>query len=107
MRIALPTLVLKDSSISQQYSKCKWVKDHAKFISDNINKLKKNHPGKDEVFRDLDSKLNIVAGYYRLTRNEAGHPDFVPKIERPDLELALKTVPGYLETILGVIKMLA
>jgi len=98
---------LKDSAISDQYSKCRWVKDHAGFISNNINKLKKKRPGKDEIFRDLDTKINILASYYRLTRNEAGHPDFEPRIERPELELALKTVPKYLETILGVLKMLA
>jgi len=97
---------LKDHVVSVQYSECKWVKHHAEFISDSISKLKKKHPGNEELFRDLDTKINTLAAYYRLTRNEAGHPDFVPKIERPELELALKTVPRYLETILAVLKLL-
>ncbi len=97
---------LKDPVVSAQYLKCKWVKDYAKFISESINGLRKRHSGNDELFRDLDTKINTLAAYYRLTRNEAGHPDFVPKIERPELELALKTVPRYLETILAVLQLL-
>jgi hypothetical protein len=98
---------LKDPDVSKAYSKCNSVKHHAKFISDNIGKLRKNHPGNDMLFMELDTKVNTLAGYYRMTRNEAGHPDFVPTIGRPELELALKTVPKYLETILSVTKLLA
>lgn len=97
---------LNEPAVTRAYSQCKTVKHYANFISDNISRLQKKYPGNDKLFRDLDTKINTLAAYYRLTRNEAGHPDFVPKIERPELELALKTIPKYLETIIKVIKLI-
>jgi hypothetical protein len=97
---------LKDVNATAEYSKCKSVKQHAKFVVDNLLKLRKKYPGNDDLFFELDTKINSLASHYRLTRNEAGHPDFVPKIERAELELALKTVSKYLGTVLSVLKLL-
>ena len=97
---------LNDPGISRAYSNCRGVKHYAKFISDNLNKLRRKHPGNDVIFRELDTMINTLSGYYRMTRNEAGHPEFVPNIERLILELALRTVPKYLDTILRVMKLL-
>jgi uncharacterized protein YktB (UPF0637 family) len=97
---------LSNPEVSRDYSRCGSVKHYANFIADNLNRLRSKYPGNDALFRDLDTKINTLANYYRLTRNEAGHPDFVPNIDRPELELALKTVPKYLETILRVMKLL-
>jgi len=97
---------LNDPGISRVYSNCRSVKHYAKFISDNLNKLRRKHPGNDVIFRELDTMINTLSGYYRMTRNEAGHPEFVPNIERLILELALRTVPKYLDTILRVMKLL-
>jgi len=98
--------VLNNQDVSKAYSSCKSVKHYANLINDNISKLKKKYPGNDDLFRDLDTKMNTLAGYYRMTRNEAGHPDFVPQIEHSELELALKTFPKYLDTIIRVLKLL-
>jgi len=97
---------LNEPSVSRTYSGCRSVKHYANFISDNLSKLRRKHPGNDDLFRELDTKINTLSSYYRMTRNEAGHPDFIPNIERPELELALKTVPKYLDTILRVLKLL-
>lgn len=97
---------LNNHDISSAYYRCRSVKHYANFISDNLNRLHNKYPGNKALFRDLDTKINTLASYYRLTRNEAGHPDFVPNIERSILELALKTVPKYLETILRVMRLL-
>lgn len=96
---------LNDPGVSKAYSDCKCVKHFAYLISNNIGKIKRKYPGNENLFRDLDTKLNTLAGYYRLTRNEAGHPDFVPQIEHLELELALKTFPKYLSTIIKVLKL--
>lgn len=97
---------LNDHKVTRDYSRCKSIKHYVKFIIDNLGKLRKNHPGYDDLFRDLDTKLNTLAGYYRMTRNEAGHPDFVPNIDLQELNLALKTVPKYLKTIIEVKNLL-
>jgi hypothetical protein len=97
---------LKDANISREYSKCNGVKRYAKFVVDNLPKLRNKHPGNDAIFFELDTKINSLASYYRLTRNEAGHPDFLPTVERAELELAFKTVPRYLNTVLKVLKVI-
>lgn len=97
---------LNDLDVSKAYSECRSVKHYSKFISRNLSKLRKKYPGNDDLFGDLDTKISILAGYYRLTRNEVGHPDFAPDIDHSELELAMKTVPKYLETILRLVKLL-
>jgi len=97
---------LSNPDVSKKYSRCRSVKHYANFIADCLNRLRSKHPGNDALFRDLDTKINTLASYYRLTRNEAGHSDFVPNIDRSELELALKTVPKYLDTFLSVVKLL-
>lgn len=97
---------LNDPKVTKDYSGCRSVKLYLKFIIDNLGKLRKNHLAHDDLFRDLDTKLNTLAGYYRMTRNEAGHPDFVPNIDLQELNLALKTVPKYLKTIIEVMNLL-
>lgn len=98
--------LLSDREVSRAYSNCRSVKHYASFINDNLSKLRKKYPGNDDLFRDLDTKINTLAGYYRMTRNEAGHPDFIPQIESSELELALKTFPKYLGAFLNVLKLL-
>jgi len=97
---------LNDREVSKAYSKCRSIKHYAKFITDNLNRLRSKHPGNDSLFRELDTKINTLAGYYRMTRNEAGHPEFVPETDRPTLELALRTVPKYLVTVLRVLYLM-
>jgi len=97
---------LNEPSVSSVYSRCRSVKHYADFISDNLSKLRSKNPGNDDLFRELDVKINTLSTYYRLTRNEAGHPAFVPNITRPTLESHLRTAPEYLDTMLGVLKLL-
>lgn len=97
---------MNDPQISKKYLKFRYIKDYWQFVKDNYKKLKNIYPKYTELCYELDVKIEFLFQNYRLTRNEVGHPDFVPNISELDQQLRLKTVPGYIETIHKIIQLI-
>jgi hypothetical protein len=94
---------LADPATEAAYDKCRGVKDYQRFIEDHLKPLRKRHSTDDQLFGDLDTKVSTLYGFYRLTRNEAGHPDdAVPKLSRDDLKANLASFRSFASAILRV-----
>ncbi|MDD1776840.1 MAG: hypothetical protein LUQ65_01630 [Candidatus Helarchaeota archaeon] len=97
---------LKDPHLEKKYSNLRYIKDYWKFIKDHIKPLKDKHTDKKQLWYELDIKLEFLFQCYRLSRNEVGHPDFVPNIFPADQNLRLKTVHSYLKTIYDIVDLM-
>ena len=88
----------------------KWKRDHMK---DKINKLwnwllgiEKNDFPNEACFKDLRSKLDALAHWYRITRNEAGHADreaILPT--QKEIELSIHQFRRYVINIFQIIDL--
>jgi len=86
----------------------KWRRDHMK---DKIDKLwnwlleiEKNDFPNEACFKDLRSKLDALAHWYRITRNEAGHADreaILPT--QKEIELSIHQFRRYVINIFQII----
>lgn len=94
---------LSDPATDAVYDKCGGVKAYARFIEDHLKPLRKRHPSDEKLFADLDSNIGTLYHLYRLTRNEAGHPDdTVPNLSRDDLKANLASFRSFGTAILRV-----
>jgi len=94
---------LADPAVETAYDKCSNVKGYARFIEDHIRPLRKRHPSDEKVFADFDSRVRALGTFYRLTRNEAGHPeDTVPNLSRDDLRANLASFRSFATAVLRV-----
>ena len=96
---------LDDPQITNAYNGCKFIKQYWTFVKDNIRPLKRRYPGINHIEYELDVKVDFLFQNYRLTRNEAGHPEFITDIDPYDQALRIKTVPKYLESIYAVLNL--
>ena len=94
---------LADPAVEATYNKCSGVKGYARFIEDHLKPSRKLHPADELLFADLDTKISTLYGFYRLTRNEAGHPgDTIPNLSRDDLKANLASFRSFAVAILKV-----
>lgn len=64
----------------------------------------KTQPTAPELTNDLDMILNSLFTFYRLTRNEVGHPQIVPNLDKGILLANMGQFLTYVERIYGLIR---
>ncbi len=99
---------INNPSEIKAFEKVEWsIKRLNEYILKRLNGISKNFKDKKELFQDIDSKLSTFFQYYRLTRNEVGHPkELPPSIDMETLKLYLKKYEEYLESVFIFIDLL-
>lgn len=92
-RTAFKERVAKSKTISRRYEE---------FI--NSFKSCKTKPTTPELSNDLEMILNSLFTFYRLTRNEVGHPQVVPNLDKGILLANMGQFLTYLQRIYGLIR---
>lgn len=82
------------------------IKKLRNYSIERLNNIRRKYPTEKDLFKDIDSKLETYFTYYRLTRNEVGHPDQVPKLDSDVLKLYQKQFGEYLKSIFYIIDIL-
>jgi hypothetical protein len=52
--------------------------------------------------QDIDILLGTAFQFYRMTRNEVGHPDILPSIQKPVLQASIGQMVVYIDRIYGL-----
>ena len=94
---------VQNSQASSEYGNLRNIKGYWNFTKKYLEDFKKIYPGNKELWYELDVKIDFMFTNYRLTRNEVGHPDFIPNIDPNEHELRIKVTPKYIETIFKVL----
>lgn len=98
---------LNNKADTKAFQDSEWsIKKLNEYTVDRLRRIKSNFRDKQDLFFEIDVKFNTLFTYYRLTRNEVGHPDRVPSLDKHELELNLKTFPKYLKKIFKIINLL-
>ncbi|MCX6593054.1 MAG: hypothetical protein NTZ56_16170 [Acidobacteria bacterium] len=63
----------------------------------------KSKPTNPPLNQDVDTMLGTAFQFYRMTRNEVGHPEIVPNLAKPVLHANIAQMTVYLERIYGLI----
>jgi hypothetical protein len=65
----------------------------------------KSKPVTPPLNQDVDTMLGTAFQFYRMTRNEVGHPEIVPNLAKPVLHANIAQMTVYLERIYGLIAL--
>lgn len=72
-----------------------------------INEIEQSDFPNESCFKDLRSKLDMLAHWYRITRNEAGHADREATLPTSkEIELSIHQFRRYVINIFQVIGLL-
>ena len=62
----------------------------------------KSKPTSPSLAQDLDVKVGMAFQFYRITRNEVGHPEIVPHLDKGQILANIGQFPTYLERLYGL-----
>ena len=84
-------------------------KTNGKWISTQYNEFSarfktcQSRPTTAPLNQDIDTWLGTAFQFYRMTRNDVGHPEIVHDLQKPVLHANIAQMPVYLERIYGLI----
>jgi hypothetical protein len=96
-----------DTATRKELEQCRNVKEVAAFITGRIKDLRKRHPDDPSVFGDFDTKIGTLYQFYRLTRNDTGHPgEEIPNVRAETLRANLESFLSFSVAVLRVWSLL-